>query len=190
MVTTGALLHGDAAAPSATSIRPSIRWRCSSAAASPPSWRVRRGSAQRWGYDEINLNCGCPSRARAARRLRRLPDGRARRWWPTACGDARRVADAGDGQAPHRHRPQRGLRLRARLRRHRGRRRAARSSSCMRATPGCKGLSPKENREVPPLRYEVVHRLKRDFPQAALRAQRRPDLARRAQAQQRMGSTA
>jgi tRNA-dihydrouridine synthase A len=26
------------------------------------------------------------------------------------------------------------------------------------------GLSPKENREVPPLRYEVVHRLKRDCP--------------------------
>jgi tRNA-dihydrouridine synthase A len=27
-----------------------------------------------------------------------------------------------------------------------------------------KGLSPKENREVPPLRYEFVHRLKREFP--------------------------
>ena len=27
------------------------------------------------------------------------------------------------------------------------------------------GLSPKENREVPPLRYEVVHRLKADFPE-------------------------
>jgi tRNA-dihydrouridine synthase A len=27
-----------------------------------------------------------------------------------------------------------------------------------------KGLSPKENREVPPLRYDFVHRLKRDFP--------------------------
>ena len=27
------------------------------------------------------------------------------------------------------------------------------------------GLSPKENREVPPLRYEFVHRLKKDFPQ-------------------------
>jgi len=26
------------------------------------------------------------------------------------------------------------------------------------------GLSPKENREVPPLRYEAVHRLKGDFP--------------------------
>jgi tRNA-dihydrouridine synthase A len=27
-----------------------------------------------------------------------------------------------------------------------------------------KGLSPKENREVPPLRYDFVYRLKRDFP--------------------------
>jgi tRNA-dihydrouridine synthase A len=27
-----------------------------------------------------------------------------------------------------------------------------------------KGLSPKENREVPPLRHEFAHRLKRDFP--------------------------
>ncbi|UAW97121.1 tRNA dihydrouridine(20/20a) synthase DusA [Halopseudomonas nanhaiensis] len=27
------------------------------------------------------------------------------------------------------------------------------------------GLSPKENRDIPPLRYEVVHQLKRDFPQ-------------------------
>ncbi|MGH8457354.1 MAG: tRNA dihydrouridine(20/20a) synthase DusA [Stenotrophobium sp.] len=27
------------------------------------------------------------------------------------------------------------------------------------------GLSPKENREIPPLRYEVVYRLKQDFPQ-------------------------
>jgi tRNA-dihydrouridine synthase A len=27
------------------------------------------------------------------------------------------------------------------------------------------GLSPKENREVPPLRYELVHRIKADFPE-------------------------
>ncbi|MGD7033993.1 tRNA dihydrouridine(20/20a) synthase DusA [Methylotuvimicrobium buryatense] len=27
------------------------------------------------------------------------------------------------------------------------------------------GLSPKENREIPPLRYDVVYRIKRDFPQ-------------------------
>ncbi|MEO8755960.1 MAG: tRNA-dihydrouridine synthase, partial [Casimicrobiaceae bacterium] len=30
-----------------------------------------------------------------------------------------------------------------------------------------KGLSPKENREVPRLRYDVVHRLKREFPALA-----------------------
>jgi tRNA-dihydrouridine synthase A len=30
-----------------------------------------------------------------------------------------------------------------------------------------KGLSPKENRERPPLRYDIVHRLKRDFPDLA-----------------------
>lgn len=30
------------------------------------------------------------------------------------------------------------------------------------------GLSPRENRTVPPLRYEVVHRLKRDFPGLAI----------------------
>lgn len=28
-----------------------------------------------------------------------------------------------------------------------------------------KGLSPKQNREIPPLQYEVVHQIKRDFPQ-------------------------
>ena len=28
-----------------------------------------------------------------------------------------------------------------------------------------KGLSPKENREVPPIRYGTVHRLKREFPE-------------------------
>ncbi|HRZ52974.1 MAG TPA: tRNA dihydrouridine(20/20a) synthase DusA, partial [Candidatus Contendobacter sp.] len=27
-----------------------------------------------------------------------------------------------------------------------------------------RGLSPKENREIPPLRYDIVYRLKRDFP--------------------------
>jgi tRNA-dihydrouridine synthase A len=31
-----------------------------------------------------------------------------------------------------------------------------------------KGLTPKENREVPPLRYDVVHRLARDFPDCTI----------------------
>ena len=36
-----------------------------------------------------------------------------------------------------------------------------------------KGLSPKENREVPPLKYEWVYQLKRDFPDSHNRDQRR-----------------
>ena len=31
-----------------------------------------------------------------------------------------------------------------------------------------KGLSPKENREIPPLRREVVYQLKKDFPEAII----------------------
>lgn len=30
------------------------------------------------------------------------------------------------------------------------------------------GLSPKENREIPPLRYDVVHQIKRDFPSLSI----------------------
>ena len=42
---------------------------------------------------------------------------------------------------------------------------AAAPSSCTRARPGCKGLSPKENREVPPLDYARVYRLKAAHPE-------------------------
>ena len=31
----------------------------------PRTWRVREAGEQ-WGYDEINLNCGCPSGACSA----------------------------------------------------------------------------------------------------------------------------
>src|SRR5215470_5847698 len=31
-----------------------------------------------------------------------------------------------------------------------------------------KGLSPKENREIPPLKYDYVYRLKRDFPELVI----------------------
>ena len=35
----------------------------------------------------------------------------------------------------------------------------------MREKPGLKGLSPKENRDVPPLDYGLVHALKQRFPE-------------------------
>ena len=137
MVTTGALLHGDVPRhldfdaeehPVALQLGGS----------EPAELAACARLAERWGYDEVNLNCGCPSE-----RVQRGAFGACLMAEPELVADCvkamRDAADAaGDGQAPHRHRPRRELRLRARLRRHGGRRPAARSSSCMRATPGCR----------------------------------------------------
>ena len=49
-----------------------------------------------------------------------------------------------------------------------GRRRVSRPaptrSGCMRARPGWKGCRPKENRDIPPLDYDRVYRLKQKHP--------------------------
>jgi tRNA-dihydrouridine synthase A len=60
----------------------------------------------------------------------------------------------------------RELRLRARLRRHRGE--AGCEVFIVHARNAWLGPEPKENREVPPLRYELVAQLKRDFPQLTI----------------------
>ena len=76
MITTGALLHGNVARhldfdeaehPVALQLGGS----------EPDALAQCARLGRQWGYDEINLNCGCP-RARAARRIRRLSDGRTR----------------------------------------------------------------------------------------------------------------
>ncbi len=118
---------------------------------------------EEWGYDEINLNVGCPSdRVQSGRFgacLMAEPDLVARcvaamqeatrvpvtvktrlaidamEEWPTLLGFVRTVRAVG----------------------------------CTRfivhaRKAWLKGLSPKENRDVPPLRYELVHRLKDEFP--------------------------
>ena len=48
-------------AAAAASIRPSIRWRCSSAARDPRALAACARIGADLGYDEINLNVGCPS---------------------------------------------------------------------------------------------------------------------------------
>ena len=122
---------------------------------------VRQADA--WGYDEINLNVGCPSDRVIAGRfgacLMAEPDLVAR------CVDAMRQAssvpvtvktrigiDDMDIEGP------------------------LDAFVSMVAAAGCdtfiiharkawlQGLSPKENREIPPLNYERVYRLKRAFP--------------------------
>ena len=118
---------------------------------------------ERWGYDEINLNCGCPSE-----RVQTGSFGACLMAEPgivATCVKAMRDAVTVPVTVKHRI----GLD-------------AEDDYSFVRdfvgtvASSGCevfivharnavlKGLSPKENREIPPLRYDVVRQLKRDFP--------------------------
>ena len=115
-----------------------------------------------WGYAEINLNIGCPSdRVQAGRFgacLMREPDLVASLW--SAAQEAAGVVPVTiksrigvDDQEPHE---------------------ALYALVDLSARAGCKtfivharkawldGLSPKENRDVPPLDYELVRELKRD----------------------------
>jgi tRNA-dihydrouridine synthase A len=113
------------------------------------------------GYDEINLNIGCPSdRVQSGRFgacLMREPDLVARLW---------SAAQAGAGDVP--------VTLKCRIGvDDQNPREALYALVDMAAREGCKtfivharkawlsGLSPKENRDVPPLDYELVRALKR-----------------------------
>lgn len=120
--------------------------------------------AQDWGYDEINLNCGCPSE-----RVQSGSFGACLMAEPQLVADAiKAMRDASDIDVTVKHRI--GLNQ-------------DESYGFVRdfvgqvALSGCstfivharnawlKGLSPKENRDIPPLRYEVVAQLKQDFPE-------------------------
>jgi tRNA-dihydrouridine synthase A len=118
-----------------------------------------------WGYDEINLNCGCPSE-----RVQRGSFGACLMAEPKLVADcARAMLDAVDIPVT----------IKQRIGVDRGEDYGfVRDFVGLNIDAGCrvfivharnawlKGLSPKENREVPPLRYDVVRRLKRDFPDA------------------------
>jgi tRNA-dihydrouridine synthase A len=118
---------------------------------------------ERWGYDEINLNCGCPSE-----RVQTGSFGACLMAEPALVADCvRAMRDAVQVPVTVKHRI--GLDANEEYG-------FVRDFVGTVAVAGCevfivharnavlKGLSPKENREVPPLRYEFVHRLKRDFP--------------------------
>lgn len=162
MVTTGALLHGDqgrhldfdeAEHPVALQLGGS----------EPADLAACARLAQRWGYDEVNLNCGCPSA-----RVQRGAFGACLMAEPHRVADGiKAMRDAVDLPVTVKHRI--GIDR-------------TESYDFVRdfvghiAEAGCQvfivharnawlqGLSPKENRDVPPLRYALVHRLKFDFP--------------------------
>ncbi|RYF71865.1 MAG: tRNA dihydrouridine(20/20a) synthase DusA [Comamonadaceae bacterium] len=166
MVTTGALLHGDV--PRHLDFDPVEHPVALQLGGSEPAdlARAARLGAQ-WGYDEINLNCGCPSE-----RVQRGAFGACLMAEPRLVADCvKAMVDVVDVPVTVKHRI--GIDK-------------TESYDFVRdfvgtvAEAGCgvfivharnawlKGLSPKENREVPPLRYELVHRLKREFPQLVI----------------------
>jgi tRNA-dihydrouridine synthase A len=163
MVTTGALLHGDVARhldfnaeehPVALQLGGS----------EPAELAACARLAERWGYDEINLNCGCPSE-----RVQRGAFGACLMAEPPLVADcvkAMRDASGLTVTVKHRIGIDRGESY-AFVRDFVGT--VAERGGCRvfvvhARNAWLKGLSPKENREVPPLRYETVYRLKADFP--------------------------
>ena len=166
MVTTGALLHGDVGRhlrfnaeeqPVALQLggsEPADLARC-----------ARLG--QDWGYREINLNCGCPSA-----RVQRGAFGACLMAEPKLVADCvKAMVDVVEVPVTVKHRI--GIDQ-------------IESYAFVRdfvgtvSEAGCsmfivharnawlQGLSPKQNREVPPLRYELVHQLKADFPKLGI----------------------
>lgn len=166
MVTTGALLHGDvrrhldfdrAEHPVALQLGGSEHGELAACA--------RLGEC--WGYDEINLNCGCPSE-----RVVRGAFGACLMAEPVLVADCiKAMRDAVSIPVTVKHRL--GL---DRIEDYG----FVRDFVGTLFDAGCrvfivharnavlKGLSPKENREVPPLRHAEVMRLKRDFPDATI----------------------
>lgn len=162
MVTTGALLYGDAARhldfnqeehPVALQL-----------GGSEPAELARSAKlGAQWGYDEINLNCGCPSE-----RVQKGAFGACLMAEPQLVADCvKAMRDAVSIDVTVKHRI--GIDQVESYE-------FARDFIGAIAEAGCstfivharnailKGLSPKENREIPPLKYDYAYRLKKDFP--------------------------
>ena len=162
MVTTGALLHGDqprhldfnqAEHPVALQLGGS----------EPADLAACAKLGALWGFDEINLNCGCPSE-----RVQRGSFGACLMAEPKLVADCvKAMVDKVMLPVTVKHRI--GIdKFEAYD--------FVRDFVGTVADAGCKvfivharnailkGLSPKQNREVPPLKYEFVYQLKRDFP--------------------------
>ena len=162
MVTTGALVHGDV--PRHLRFNEQEHPVALQLGGSEPADLAHCASVgEQWGYDEINLNCGCPSE-----RVQRGAFGACLMAEPQLVADCvKAMVDVVSVPVTVKHRI--GIDK-------------IESYDFVRdfvgtvSLAGCntfivharsawlKGLSPKENREVPPLRYALVHQLKRDFP--------------------------
>ena len=162
MITTGALIHGDVAHHLAHHPREHPLG-VQLGGSEPADLAKCARLAEQYGYDEINLNIGCPSE-----RVQRGAFGACLMAEPRLVADCvRAIRDAVALPVTVKHRL--GVDREADYG-------FVRDFVGEVSQAGCrtfiahariavlKGLSPKENREVPPLRYDFVYRLKRDFP--------------------------
>jgi len=128
--------------------------------------RLLAGAAaigRQWGYDEINLNIGCPSD-----RVQSGSFGACLMSQPGVVADCVRAIADETGYSPS-VKTRIGIDSQDHFE-------FLRDFVGEVAAAGCRmfivharkailsGLSPKENRSIPPLRYDVVYRLKREFP--------------------------
>jgi tRNA-dihydrouridine synthase A len=167
MVTTGALLHGDL--PRHLDHDPAEHPLALQVGGSEPADLAHAARlAVRWGYDEINLNCGCPSE-----RVQRGAFGACLMREPGLVADGlKAMQDAASIEVTVKHRIGVDREERYGFVRDFVGTVAARSACRVfivhARNAWLQGLSPKENREIPPLRHGFVHQLKRDFPDLTL----------------------
>jgi tRNA-dihydrouridine synthase A len=162
MVTTGALLHGDV--PRHLDFGAGEHPVALQLGGSEPADLAHCARlGEQWGYGEINLNCGCPSE-----RVQRGAFGACLMAEPQLVADCvKAMVDAVDVPVTVKHRI--GIDQEERYGFVRDFVGAVSEAGCRvfivhARNAWLKGLSPKENRDIPPLRYETVHQLKRDFP--------------------------
>ena len=166
MVTTGALVHGDVERHLRFGVEEHpVALQLGGSEPADLAHSARLG--EQWGYDEVNLNCGCPSE-----RVQRGAFGACLMNEPQLVADCvKAMVDVVSVPVTVKHRigidkvEEYGF---------------VRDFVGTVADAGCtifiaharnawlKGLSPKENREIPPLRYDVVAQLKKDFPQLTI----------------------
>ena len=122
---------------------------------------------EQWGYNEINLNCGCPSD-----RVQRGAFGACLMNEPQLVADGvKAMVDVVSVPVTVKHRI--GIDQIESYDFVRDFVGTVKEAGCNvfivhARNAWLNGLSPKENREIPPLRYELVYQLKKDFPQLTI----------------------
>ncbi|WP_372659647.1 tRNA dihydrouridine(20/20a) synthase DusA [Hydrogenophaga sp.] len=166
MLTTGALIHGNAAQHLRfNEAEHPVALQLGGSDPADLATCAKLGEAR--GYDEININCGCPSERVLKGAFGACLMGEA----GLVADGVKAMLDVVDIPVTVKHRI--GIDK-------------IESYEFVRdfvgtvSEAGCKvflvharnawlqGLSPKENREIPPLRYELVYRLKQDFPELVI----------------------